>query len=63
LRRRQQDQPQTVITHSWVAQQRLHAKFVKVATRHDRNVAVVAAAREHAGSIWALMTNHYATEN
>jgi transposase len=63
LRRRQQDQPQDVITHSWIAQQRLHAKFAKVAARHDRNVAVVAVARELAGFIWALMTDHYATEN
>jgi transposase len=63
LRRRQQDQPQAVITHSWLAQQRLHAKFVHVAARHDRNVAVVAVARELAGFVWALMTDHYATEN
>jgi transposase len=63
LRRRQQDQPQAVITHSWVAQQRLHAKFVNVAARHDRNVAVVAVARELAGFVWGLMTDHYATEN
>lgn len=63
LRRRQQDQPQVVITHSWVAQQRLHATFVKVAARRDRNVAVVAVARELAGFVWALMTDHYATPN
>lgn len=63
LRRRQQDQPQAVIAHSWVAQQRLHDKFVKVAAKHDRNVAVVAVARELAGFVWALMTDHYATEN
>jgi transposase len=63
LRRRQHEQPQAVLTHSWVAQQRLHAKFVKVAARHERNVAVVAVARELAGFVWALMTDHYATEN
>lgn len=63
LRRRQEGQPQPVIDHSWAAQQRLHAKFAKVAARHDRNVAVVAVARELAGFVWALMTDHYATEN
>ena len=42
LRRRQHEQPQAVLTHSWIAQQRLHTKFVKVAARHERNVAVVA---------------------
>lgn len=63
LRRRQDHQPQAVITHSWIAQQRLHAKFVNVAGRRDRNVAVVAVARELAGFVWALMTDHYATEN
>ncbi|MGH9203076.1 MAG: IS110 family transposase [Vicinamibacterales bacterium] len=63
LRRRQQNQPQAVIPHSWVAQHRLDAKFVKVAATHDRNVAVVAVARELAGFVWALMTQRYATEN
>jgi len=62
LRRRQQDQPQVVITHSWVAQHRLHSKYHRVAACHGPNVATVAVARELAGFIWALMTEHYATE-
>lgn len=61
LRRRQQDQPQNVIAHSWVAQHRLHDKFNRVAARHDRRVAVVAVARELAGFVWGLMTDRYAT--
>jgi transposase len=63
LRRRQDNQPQALIAHSWAAQHRLHAKFVKVAARHQPNVAVVAVARELAGFVWALMTNHDTTEN
>jgi transposase len=63
LRRRQDNQPQALIAHSWAAQHRLHAKFVTVAARHNRNVAVVAVARELAGFVWASMTEHYATEN
>lgn len=63
LRRRQQTQPQTVIAHSWAAQHRLHAKFAKVAARHEKNVAVVAVARELAGFVWALMLESYATTN
>ena len=62
LRRRQLDQPQVVITHSWVAQHRLHAKYHRVAACHGPNVATVAVARELAGFIWALMTERYATE-
>lgn len=46
LRRRQQDQPQAVLAHSWAAQLRLHDKYVRVAARGDRRVAVVAVARE-----------------
>ncbi|MHB8512092.1 MAG: hypothetical protein ACYDCC_07895 [Actinomycetota bacterium] len=61
LRLRQQDQPQSVIAHSWVAQHRLHDKFTRVAARHDRRVAVVAVARELAGFVWGLMTERYAT--
>lgn len=63
LRRRQQTQPQAVIDHSWKAQHRLHATFAKVAATHDRNVAVVAVARELAGFVWGLMNERYATEN
>lgn len=63
LRRRQEQQPQAVLAHSWAAQHRLHNKYVKVAARHNRNVAIVAVARELAGFIWALMNEHYAQVN
>lgn len=60
LRRRQHDQSQQLISHSWVAQQRLHTKFVRVAARHGNNVAAVAVARELGGFIWAAMVDRFA---
>jgi transposase len=56
LRRRQQGQPQAVITHAWKAQVRLHKKFWRIAARKDSCTAVVAVARELAGFVWGAMT-------
>ncbi|MGH9203401.1 MAG: IS110 family transposase, partial [Vicinamibacterales bacterium] len=48
-------QPPEVLAYSWQAQVRLHGRFKAVAARKNRNVAVVAVARELAGFIWGLM--------
>ena len=61
LRRRQQGQPPEAIAYSWAAQLRLHARFQRLAASKPRNQAVVAVARELAGFVWGLMTEHYAS--
>lgn len=58
LRSRQQGQPPEVIAYSWRAQVRLHHRFQRLAAHKNRNVAVVAVARELAGFVWGLMTNN-----
>jgi transposase len=57
LRRRQQQAGPATVARSWVAQQRLCARFRRLATRKtSRNVVTVAIARELAGFLWAEMT-------
>ena len=58
LERRQEGQPPEVIAYSWKAQTRLHDRFRRISATKNRNVAVVAVARELAGFIWGLGTNH-----
>jgi hypothetical protein len=49
-----------VLAYAWAAQCRLSARFHQLAARRERNVAVVAVARELAGFIWGLMTDRIA---
>ena len=55
LQRRQQGQPPAVVTHAWKAQQRLHQRFTHLSYRKRPQIAVVAAARELVGFLWAVM--------
>lgn len=55
LKRRQAGQPPAVITHAWKAQQRLHQRYNHLAYRKQRQIAVVAIARELVGFLWAAM--------
>ena len=56
LSRRQEDQPPAIRDLSWKAQNRLHARFLKLlARRLHRNKITVAIARELCGFIWALL--------
>ena len=54
LKRRQAGQPPAVITPSWKAQQRLHARFNHLSYRKRPQIAVVAVARELVGFLWAV---------
>jgi transposase len=57
LRRRQQHAGPATVTRSWTAQQRLCARYRRLAARKtSRNVVTVAIARELAGFLWAEMT-------
>lgn len=57
LRRRQQQVAPATVARSWTAQQRLCARFRRLAARKtSRNVVTVAIARELAGFLWAEMT-------
>lgn len=59
LASRHQGQPPEVVAHAIKAQQRLHKKFWRVCNNTgEEGVAVVAAARELAGFVWAIMTGH-----
>jgi transposase len=57
LRRRQEGVDPATAARSWTAQQRLCARFQRLAARKtSRNVVTVAIARELAGFLWAEMT-------
>ena len=57
LRRRQDGIDPATAARSWAAQQRLCARFKRLAARkHNGNVVTVAIARELAGFLWAEMT-------
>jgi len=58
LRRRSAGQPPEVLAYAWAAQCRLHSRFHSIASTKNRNVAVVAVARELSGFVWGLMTDH-----
>ncbi len=55
LTRRQSAQDPAIIAHAWKAQHRLHKLFHRVSHRRPFQVAVVAAAREMVGFIWAVL--------
>jgi len=55
LKRRQAGQPPSVIAHAWKAQQRLHQRYNHLSYRKQRQIAVVAVARELVGFLWAVM--------
>lgn len=61
LRRRSEGQPPEVIAYAWAAQCRLYSRFHSIAASKNRNVAVVAVARELSGFIWGLMTDNIET--
>lgn len=58
LERRQDGQPRAVTDVAWRAQQRLHARYRKLAARKGRQKAVIAVARELVGFVWALARAH-----
>jgi len=58
LRRRSEGQPPEILAYAWAAQCRLYSRFHSIAATKNRNVAVVAVARELSGFIWGLMTDH-----
>ena len=58
LRQRQAGQPEAVTAVAWRAQERLHARYRKLAGRKGRQKAVIAVARELAGFVWALARAH-----
>jgi transposase len=60
LAKRQQGQPEAVTDVAWRAQERLHARYRKLAGRKGRQKAVIAVARELAGFVWALARAHAA---
>jgi transposase len=55
LKVRQRGQPAAVIAHAWKAQHRLYGLYHRLAARRPTQVAVVAAARELVGFLWAVM--------
>jgi transposase len=58
LARRQRDQDPLVIERAWRAQQRLHARWRRMAGRgKPHQKIVVACARELAGFVWAIATD------
>ena len=62
LKRRQQGQPPSVITHAWKAQQRLHQRFNHLSYRKRPQIAAVAVARELVGFLWSVMQDVAAQE-
>ena len=58
LEQRQIGQPEAVTAVAWRAQERLHARYRKLAGKKGRQKAVIAVARELAGFVWALARAH-----
>ncbi len=58
LAKRQASQPEAVADVARRAQERLHARYRKLAGRKGRRKAVIAVARELAGFVWALARVH-----
>jgi transposase len=58
LQKRQEGQPTAVTAVAWSAQERLHGRYRKLASRKGRQKAVIAVARELAGFVWALARAH-----
>jgi transposase len=56
LERRQREAPSDVIAHAWVAQQRLHRRYWRLAARgKPKQHVVTAIARELTGFLWAAL--------
>ena len=62
LEQRQDGQPEAVTAVAWRAQERLHARYRKLAGRKGRQKAVIAVARELVGFVWALARAHAGTD-
>ena len=60
LLKRQAGQVEAVTEIAWKAQERLHRRYRKLASRKGRQKAVIAVARELTGFIWALAQAHTA---
>jgi transposase len=58
LRTRQVGQPEAVTDVAWRAQERLHARYRRLAGRKGSQKAVIAVARELIGFVWALARAH-----
>jgi transposase len=58
LKARQEGQPGEIVAHCVLAQHRLYKKYWSIANRKAPQKATVAVARELAGFIWAIMTEH-----
>jgi len=58
LEKRQDGQPEAVTAVAWRAQERLHTRYRKLASRKGRQKAVIAVARELVGFVWALAQAH-----
>jgi len=58
LRERLEGMPPEVVTYSWAAQTRLNGTYRRLAAKKGAHTAVVATARELAGFVWGLMTEH-----
>lgn len=55
LNERQRGQPPEVIGHAWKSQHHLYTLFHRIAARKSSRIAVLAAARELVGFLWAVM--------
>ena len=58
LQQRQVGQPDAVTDVAWRAQERLHARYRRLAGRKGSQKAVIAVARELIGFVWALARTH-----
>jgi transposase len=58
LRPRSEGQPPEALAYAWAAKCRLYSGFRSIARTKNRNVAVIAVARELSGFVWGLMTDH-----
>jgi transposase len=55
LRRRQEGQDPSVLTHAWKCQHRLYKIFHRLAAKKPKQVAATAVAREMIGFLWAVL--------
>lgn len=55
LRKRTRDVPEWVSAHSWKAQKRLHSRLQALQESRNKNIAVVAVARELAGFLGSIL--------
>ena len=55
LRRRQEGQDPSVLSHAWKCQHRLYKVFHRLAAKKPKQVAATAVAREMVGFLWAVL--------